>query len=345
MELEGTDLKIIKTIKVGDKEVAIRSIDHQIISFVAPEVSEEAVVGVTLIYDNSIGANQQLSVAGTMTITPAVVPAVTSQFPASGESGETVSIEGTDLDIVTAIRLGDATVAISGKTGILLTFVAPAVEEETSLTVTLVYTNTLGADRELVLGESLVVKPSATPEPEPNVLKWENVIIGGQGTGLSFFNATTGEIITPCELFDNQTVVGFMMNVSTAGDNQFYNPSNAGNVLKNQLCGDLALGTEDGKNYSAFLAVSTKFRILSATGAQGTLAGKVRAGEIEEITSDLFTGISAPSSNTPKDFVVGNVVWFYNATKDKNGLIEIKAITPGATNGENTIKIDVYFQK
>ena len=74
VELEGTDLDIIKTIKVGDEEVAIRSINSQSISFVAPDVTGEVAVGVTLIYDNSIGTNQVLTVPGTMTITPVSTP-------------------------------------------------------------------------------------------------------------------------------------------------------------------------------------------------------------------------------------------------------------------------------
>lgn len=72
VELEGVNLNVIKIIKVGDNEVPIRSVDQRGISitFVAPEVSEEASVSVTLIYDNSIGTNQQLLVPGTLTITP-----------------------------------------------------------------------------------------------------------------------------------------------------------------------------------------------------------------------------------------------------------------------------------
>ena len=346
VELAGTYLKIIKTIKVGDIEVPIRSKDDPAISFVAPEVNAESTVSVTLIYDNSIGANQQLSVPGTMTIIPALVPAVTSPFPASVESGETVSIEGTNLDIVTAIRLGEKAVPISEKTGTLLTFAAPAVEEETSMTVTLIYTNTLGADKELALEASLIVKPSSIPEPETKVLKWMDVIIGAQNTGISFFNATTGQVITPCELFDNQLVVDLMMYVNSAGSNMLYGPHNTSSSLKNMFCDGKALGesTGDGKDYSAFRSVETKFRILSASGEQGALVELVREDKIEEINDALFGSISKPSSNAP-GVAVGNVLWFYNAKKEKNGLILIKEINTGATNGDNMIKMNVYYQK
>jgi len=346
VELEGTDLDIIKSVKVGDTEVGIRSKDNPSLSFLAPEVETETSAVVTLIYDNTIGANQVLTVSGMLKIAPAVVPAVTSPLPASVESGATVAIEGTDLNIVTGIRLGDNAVNIQEKTDVLLSFVAPAVTEETTLAVTLIYANTLGADRELALNKSLVVKPvTIIPEPETKVLKWENVLIGGQSTGLSFFNASTGAIVTTCEVFENQAEIDFMMNVSNSGENQFYDPSNTNNVLSNQTCGGLALGKGDGKDYSILRATSTLFRILTASGAQGELADKVKADAIEEITDELFTGISKPSSNTPNGFAVGQVVWFYNARKDKNGLIEIKAVNPGATAGENTIVMDVYFQK
>lgn len=348
VELTGTNLNIIKTIKVDNNEVVIRSKDPQgsSISFVAPEVDAESNVSVTLIYDNSIGANQQLPVPGSMTIVPALAPVVTSTLPASVESGETVSLEGTNLDIVTSIRLGENTVAISEKTGLLLTFAAPAVEEETSLTVTLVYTNTLSAGRELTLEGSLVVKPSAIPEPETKVLKWENVIIGAQNTGLSFFNGTTGQVITPCELFDNQTAVDLMMYVNSGGSNMLYGPHNTSSTLKNMLCDGKALGesTGDGKDYSGFRSIETKFRILSASGEQGILADLVKEDKIEEINDALFGSISKPSSSAPA-VAVGNVLWFYNAKKEKNGLILIKEINTGETNGDNMIKMNVYYQK
>ncbi|MCD7899025.1 MAG: hypothetical protein LUH22_03880 [Bacteroides sp.] len=344
VEITGTDLQIIKNIQVGTADVTLRSKDERSVSFVAPEVAEEVSTTVKLIYDNSIGSNQELTVLGTLTITPAVTPKVTSSLPESALSGTEITLEGENLAIITTVNLGTLTATVQKKEANALTFLVPTVTEETTTGVTLVYNNTLGSNRELALDGTLLLKP--LPVVETKILEWDNVIIGGQSTNQSFFDGTTGTIYTPCDLFDNQEKMDFMMNVNTSGENQLYNPANATSVLKNQLCDGKALGTEDGKDYSKFLAVNTKFRLLSTSNAaQGELARKVIAREIEEINDELFTGISKPSSNTPKNFVVGDVLWFYNATKDKNGLIEIKEVTAGATPQENTMKMHIYYQK
>lgn len=341
MTFTGSNMHLITKVTFGETEAEVNlelaKRDKHSLTVTVPAllVTQKVRLFVTYNTNKKIVLSEELEV-----IVPPVVPTVTSSLPSSVMSGNIVELEGTGLDIIKSIFLGSTEITYRSKDERSISFVAPEVETEVSVQVKFIYDNSLGSNKELLVG-TLTIEPL----PVIKVLEWKDVVIGGQGTFRSFFDGSTGIIYTPCDLFDNQEKIDFMMNVSNAGENQFYNPGNATNVLKNQLCDGKALGTEDGKDYSKFLAVGTKFRQLTTSGAQGALALKVKNKEIDEITDALFEGISAPSSNTPKNFTVGDVVWFYNATKDKNGLIEIKEVIAGATPQENTIKMDVYYQK
>lgn len=73
IELAGNNLQVIKSIQVNSTAVDIRTKNATSLSFIAPQVETATPATVKLIYDNSLGANQTLTVSGQVTIKP--VPA------------------------------------------------------------------------------------------------------------------------------------------------------------------------------------------------------------------------------------------------------------------------------
>lgn len=343
IRLTGKNMHLITHVTFGETEAEVNlnlgERDRNELVVRVPALELTGKVDVTATYNTM----QKIVVCRDLHVTvPPVIPTVTTQLSGEVMAKEIIELSGTHLNIIRQILVNGEEVPVRSIDVTNLTFLAPEVEVETEATVKLIYDNSLGKDQELAVGGSIRILPL----PVARVYTWTDVVIGGQATGLSFFDGTTGIVSSPCDLFGHQAEIDFMMNVSNAGENQFYDPSNTTNVLKNQWCDGLALGAEDGKDYSLFHAVSTRFRILSeSNAAQMELITKVREGDIEEITDELFEGISAPSSRTPKDFVAGNVVWYYNEYKDKNGLIEIVEVVAGVTPQENTIRMNVYFEK
>lgn len=350
ISLEGSDLNIISRILINDSEVAIRSKDFALLTFIAPEVTRQTEATVKLVYDNSLGEGRELVVEGTLVIKPVppVLPAIATAFPMEVNAGEQILLNGTDLQVVSGVKLNGEPVQIATKTETNLSFVAPTVTVETVFNLSIIYDNSLGDGQEMLFESAIKVKPVVVPS---NVLVWKNVYLGGQATGLSFFDASAGVHITPCDLFDMQDRVDFMMNVSSGGENQFYSPANAANILKNQKCGDLLLGvadeTGDNKSYASFLTTVSKFRLLvTSSAAQAAVIEKALAGNIEDLSDPSFEGITNPSSSAPKNPLVNNVFWFKNEKKAKNGLVVIReVINDSETPANNKLKVDIYYQK
>lgn len=335
--ITGTDLGIIKALQANGESITIDNKKATEITFKAPEVDTDTEFTITLVYDNSLGNDQKLVVPGKFTVKEVVPSGSVTNETQEVETGKDITIEGTNLNVVKVVRLtkaggvlSDITITNPEATG--FTFKAPEVEEDTEFTVTLIYGK---SDKESASIGTVKVKTA-------NALVYEwNVTIGGPSTTKSFFSGETG-IHSACELSAYETDIDFLMNVGSSG-NQFYDPSNTTNVLKNQLCDGVALNKDD---YATFLLTSTKFRVLdSGNATQAELIRKVKEREITEITDELFTGISAPASRTPNNFAKGQVIWYKNFTKGKSGLIEILDVKTKEPITDNEIDIYVYFQK
>lgn len=335
--ITGTDLGIIKALQANGESITIDNKKATEITFKAPEVDTDTEFTITLVYDNSLGNDQKLVVPGKFTVKEIVPSGSVTSETQEVETGKDITIEGTNLNVVKAVRLTKAggassDIIITNPEATGFTFKAPEVEEDTEFTVTLIYGK---SDKESAsIGTVKVKKANAL------VYEW-NVTIGGPSTTKSFFSGETG-IHSTCELSAYEADIDFLMNVGSSG-NQFYDPSNTANVLKNQSCDGVALNKDD---YATFLLTSTKFRILdSGNATQAELIRKVKEREITEITDELFTGISAPGSRTPNNFAKGQVIWYKNFTKGKSGLIEILDVKTKEPSTDNEIDIYVYFQK
>lgn len=339
--LTGDNMHLISKVYFGDATtIDIKTPqaerDHQSLTVYVPtEVFEETKTVPLAILYNSV---HHIVVCEELTIYIApIIPTTSTTLSGEVNPGDIITITGTDLNVIKELQANGEAITIDNKKTNEITFQAPEVDADTEFIVTLVYDNSLGNNQKLVVPGKITVKAK-----KANTLVYEwNVTIGGPGTTKSFFSGETG-IHSACELSAYEADIDFLMNVGSSG-NQFYDPSNTANVLKNQSCDGVALNKD---NFATFLLTSTKFRILdSGNATQAELIRKVQERKITEITDELFTGISAPGTRTPNNFTKGQVIWYKNFTKNKSGLIEILDVKTKEPNTENEIDIYVYFQK
>ena len=309
--IAGTNLNIIKAIQANGESVTIDNKKATEITFKAPK---EVVPGGSVASDSR-----------------------------EVETGKDVTIEGTNLNVVSAVRLtkaggvsSDIVITNPGATG--FTFKAPEVDADTEFTVTLIYGK---SDKETASIGTVKVKKATVVL---TYLYWENITLGAPATECALFDASAGRTITPCDLFDNQANVDFAMDATSSAAARLLNPANINdNFMKAQICGDSPLSS-DGKDYSTVrTSLKTQFKLLnSGNETENTLIQKVLNGEITDIKEDI--GSLNPSTNTPT-VTENDVLVFKNTNKNKMGIIRIKSVTLGEKKELNTITMDVYYEK
>lgn len=341
--ITGTDLNIITSVLANTDAVTITSKTATAIAFKAPEVDADTEFTITLVYDNSLGTNQKLVVPGKIMVKEIVPEGSVTDATKEVEAGKDISIEGTNLNIVSAVRLtatgaeaSDINIVNPGATG--FSFKAPKVEADTEFTVTLIYGR---SNKEKAAGKVMVKKVAIIELPYHH---WEGVTLGAGGTECALFNAVTGKTITPCELFDQQTNVDFAMDATSSAAARLLNPANINDAfMKAQVCGGTSL-SEDGKSYDTLRkTLKTQFKLLNTGNAtENALIQKVMNGEITDVKEDI--GTLTISTNTPT-VEASSVLVFKNTNKDKVGIIWVKAVTLGEKKDLNTISMDVYYEK
>lgn len=341
--ITGTDLGIIKALQANGESITIDNKKATEITFKAPEVDTDTEFTITLVYDNSLGNDQKLVVPGKFTVKEVVPSGSVTSETQEVETGKDITIEGTNLNVVKAVRLtkaggasSDITITNPEATG--FTFKAPEVEEDTEFTVTLIYGK---SDKETASVGTVKVKNATVVL---SYYHWENVTLGAPATEYALFDASTGRTIAPCDLFDNQANVDFAMDATTTAAARLLNPANINdNFMKAQMCGESALFS-DGKDYSTVrTSLKTQFKLLSSGNAtENALIQKVLNGEITDIKEDI--GSINPTTNTPT-VAENNVLVFKNTNKDKMGIIWIKSVTLGEKKELNTISMNVYYEK
>lgn len=341
--ITGTDLGIIKALQANGESITIDNKKATEITFKAPEVDTDTEFTIILVYDNSLGNDQKLVVPGKFTVKEVVPGGSVTSETQEVETGKDITIEGTNLNVVKAVRLtkaggasSDITITNPEATG--FTFKAPEVEEDTEFTVTLIYGK---SDKESASIGTVKVKKATVVL---SYYHWENVTLGAPATECALFDASAGHTITPCDLFDNQANVDFVMDATTTAAARLLNPANINdNFMKAQICGESTLFS-DGKDYSTVrTSLKTQFKLLSSGNTtENALIQKVLNGEITDIKEDI--GSINPTTNTPT-VAENNVLVFKNTSKNKMGIIWIKSVTLGEKKELNTISMNVYYEK
>jgi len=189
----------------------------------------------------------------------------------------------------------------------------------------------------------------------------------GGGTGAtsnnSFFDAEMGGTYSTCDVKDHPQDVEFISYSNGSGAFVFYGPhALSQGTIKNFYCVNTAGTLGNWEQLSLFNAVTVKFRVLGrstdadAKAAELALAEKFNNNEIVDITSDLFTGITAPASNNMSYFkyasgnstyLPGEIIWFHNSFTNKSGLMRVNSVSYSGIVQDrvSSALIDVLYQK
>lgn len=161
MTFTGTNMHLITKVLFGEVEAVVDpnlgKRDRNQLTVIVPQLTETANVVLSAIYNTSIKLilSESLEV-----IVPPVIPTVSSTLPASVASGDVVELDGTNLDIIKVIKVGDNDVAIRSKDELKISFVAPEVQTETIVGVILIYDNISGTDQQLTVPGTMVITPA-----------------------------------------------------------------------------------------------------------------------------------------------------------------------------------------
>ncbi|WP_017257569.1 hypothetical protein [Pedobacter arcticus] len=184
---------------------------------------------------------------------------------------------------------------------------------------------------------------------------YRDIVMTAQNAGTATALLMNGTTIGNCELLANEANIIMLFGQQSAGLT-FFNPASPGSFPANLKCNNVGWVP----NNTAVIH-KTQFRVLvkGVTGVNNIYT-LLDNNEIDDLSDAFFTGISAPTSNTPRyTATAAATASLFNLTDGKlvylkitdpltsitkNALICIKdAKDDGAVN--STIKFDIYIQK
>lgn len=345
--ITGTDLGIIKALQANGESITIDNKKATEITFKAPEVDTDTEFTITLVYDNSLGNDQKLVVPGKFTVKEVVPSGNVTSETQEVETGKDITIEGTNLNVVKAVRLTkaggvsyDITITNPEATG--FTFKAPKVEEDTEFTVTLIYGK---SDKESASIGTVKVKKATVVL---SYYHWENIKIGAQGTDHALFDATTGRTVSPCDYTKDIDISLVLLGNGAAQAARISGPSKITTVFKNGYKCQSTNEPISSENYTELMKTVISLKKLSTTNStENALIEKIKNNQITNISEDIG---SLNLNSSVLDIVSNNALAieyfaFDNTTTGKKGLIRIKEYKPGVSEDLNELIMDVYYEK
>lgn len=345
--ITGTDLNVIKGVQANEESITITKKTATELTFKTPEVDADTEYTITLVYDNSLGNDQKLVVPGKITVKE-IVPAgsITSETQ-EVETGKDITIEGTNLNVVKAVRLtqaGEASsdIAITNPEAAGFTFKAPEVDADTEFTVTLIYGK---SGKETASIGTVKVKKATVVLP---YYYWENVIMGAQGTDHALFDAITGRTVSPCDYATDMNIDFALLGNGSNQPARLSGPSKITSVFKNGYKCQATEQPISNDDYAVLMTTILSFKKLATTNStENALIEKMKNNQIADISDDIG---SINLNSSVLDIVANNelaieYVAFNNTTTGKKGLIRIKEYKQGASEALNEIVMDVYYEK
>lgn len=277
----------------------------------------------------------------------AVATPVVNNCPTTAETGATITISGTDLDLVKYAVFNSEQIALTSQTATQITLVIPSsITTATTADLILIY-NT--SDQMVAASNFAVTIPSA----ETKILYYENLILEANDPTMSkqFFNPADGSLYSACDYMNSATLkndIYTYISWFTGGSTiQFNNPSNSKTTIAQFECEGVKLEEE-------FLPNSVKFRVLkTTTSAENSFIEQVKNKTLTEITPQIVanTGVGTAATSTPRynsAFFDGDVLMFQKfgadgTTVEKVGFIEIVSVT--LNEKASTMTVNCYFQK
>lgn len=345
--IEGTNLDAVMDVYFDKTKGEIISKSSKDMVVKVPYF-EEFKVDILLSYNTAEGL-KQTGTSGKPFELERVAPTV-ADAPATGESGTTVTVTGTNLTLIDAVWFGEYQGTIQQKSETEMSIIIPSdFDDPAEVVFKMVYYG----DKELVVNEKFAI---TVPDKE-TIYYWENKTIyaNDESTPNNFFNALTGEIYTPCDYEGVKNNIHFYISIS-ASSIQLNNPNNSENQTKNFKCNGVALPTEKMPNV-------VKFKSLSPSNeADNIYIEKVKNKTLVSVTpqdiEDAGIATTAPS-NTRRFYGEGSsnnqmspgdvllILWYDGATITKVGFLEIVKFTSQDPTKDKTssMTFNCYFQK
>lgn len=346
--IEGTNLEVVSKVLFGTAEGTIIYKTEKELVVSVPFVTENQ-VKIFLSYFDGV-ADKQIESASIFRIEKPA-PQI-SECPERGEANTTIELIGENLAVIDEVVLGTTPAVIIEKSEIKLTVQLPSIEATTTVPLIIKY---YGTEKTVKANFELFVVAQA------KVLYWENVSLSCQSAEevKAFFNATTGEVYTPCDLGDVKTNSSvYFYTVYSGAKIVIGNPNQASGKMGNFKCDGTALAKENFVN-------NVRFRTLTTINeSEKKYIDLVKNKQIEEISYDqlleegVLTGI--PGSNGPtynaakvvgegesKEYTAGDVIVFtqLDATGTsviKTGFIEIVKVNDSEKT--SSVALNCYWQ-
>lgn len=345
--ITGTDLGIIKALQANGESITIDNKKATEITFKAPEVDTDTEFTITLVYDNSLGNDQKLIVPGKIKVKEVIPAGSITGETQEVETGKDITIEGTNLNVVKAVRLtqtggASSDIAITNPEAAGFTFKAPEVDADTEFAVTLIYGK---SDKETASIGTVKVKKATVVLP---YYYWENVIMGAQGTDHALFDAITGRTVSPCDYATGMNIDFALLGNGSNQPARLSGPSKITSVFKNGYKCQATEQPISNDDYTVLMTTILSFKKLATTNStENALIEKIKNNQITDISDDIG---SINLNSSVLDIVANNelaieYVAFDNTTTGKKGLIRIKEYKQGTSEALNEIVMDVYYEK
>ncbi len=222
-----------------------------------------------------------------------------------------------------------------------------------------------------LINEIIPEEPDVDLVPTDKLYVYRDVTMSGRsqdgGNDLPFFDAETGVIYTPCNVFENRESLDFMLYAST-GACGLRSMDNSSGVLKNYKCDDVAVDLKDGAWDSIHTTdatkISTRFVVLDpAVEAHAAVITAYKKGTLVEFSDEFvasFTETIADASKGPGVYATLSeyssskisvneypYCLVYNMKSDKWGIMEVTAISEAdASSGKcNDMTFDLVWEK
>lgn len=354
--IEGNNMDAIMSVLFGTTEATIVAKTEKDMVVKVPFFSENK-VDIVLNYNTADGVKQTGTTGQPFSLNK-VTPTVDS-YATQADAGSSISITGANLALVDEIWFGDHQGTITQKEDASINVSVPSdFTEEATVALKMIY---YGSEELIVTPSFKVTIPSAE-----TIYYWSGITTYCQDPAntANFFNATTGEVYTPCDYEGAKNNIDFYVSIS-GGSFQLNNPNNSANQTKNFKCNGVNLPTE-------VMPVITKFRTLKAdVDAEKKYIDLVKSKGLESIdlqtliadgTVTLNADNKLSASNTPKfnasgGFVDGDVILIFKCKAgtsgttilesevEKVGFIEVKSVNLAASVNQSSWTFNCYFQK
>lgn len=275
-----------------------------------------------------------------------VTPTITA-CPATADAGATITISGTNLDIVDHATFNGANISLASQSETEITLVIPSsITAITTADLILVY----NSSKQVVAVSNFVV---TIPSPDAKILYYANLVLEANDATMTnqFFNPANGSLYSACDYAGSTTlkndIYTFITWYTSGSTIQLNNPSNSESAINMFECSGTKLEKE-------FLPNNVKFRVLkTTTAAENGFIEQVKNKTLAEVTPQIVedAGVGNASTSTPRygtNFTDGDVLMFQKfgadgTTVEKVGFIEIVSVS--LDEKASTMTVNCYFQK